>query len=121
MFKFQTIQSMFLLILFLRKLLTSRKKDGGQSPSEQLHGPLPLRSFATCRNGSREAKGIATHIPEVLTNSNSFGAKTFFSPKKKSVGKTNSTSRLDWVPGFKQKTTGIEREKSSSLKIGSFT
>jgi len=100
--------------------LTSRKKDGGQSPSEQLHGPLPLRSFATCRNGSREAKGIATHIPEVLTNSNSFGAKTFFSPKKKVLEKPNSSSRLDWVPGFKQKTTGIEREKTLLIKDREF-
>ena len=73
-----------------------RWEDISQSPSEQLHGPLPLRSFATGRNGSREAKGIATQIPEVLTNSNSFGAKNLcFAQKKTCVGKTTSTGRLD--------------------------
>ena len=124
MLRFQAIQSGVLGVSFsLKKLFKNiveqMEKQLNEVPSEQLRGPLPLRSFATCRNGSREAKGIATD-PEVLTNNNSFGAGIFFRTSKKGRWKTNSTSKLDWVSGFQKEAPDISKN-GPSLKIGSFT
>ena len=103
MLRFQAIQSGVLGVSFsLKKLfkfiVKQMEKQLNEVPSEQLRGPLPLRSFATCRNGSREAKGIATD-PEVLTNNNSFGAGNFFHTSKKVVGK--QIRLANWI-GFQE-------------------